>query len=62
MPAAMKNALATAPRARAAFNALPPSHRSEYVKWITEAKREETVRRRIRKLIPMLLVKRHAAD
>jgi hypothetical protein len=34
-------------RALAAFNAFPPSHRREYVEWITGAKREETRRRRI---------------
>jgi uncharacterized protein YdeI (YjbR/CyaY-like superfamily) len=34
-------------RARAAFDALSPSHRNEYVEWITEAKRPETRARRI---------------
>jgi len=31
----------------AAFEAFPPSHRREYVEWITEAKTEETRRRRL---------------
>ncbi len=34
-------------RALAAFEAFPPSHRREYIEWITEAKRDETRRRRL---------------
>jgi uncharacterized protein YdeI (YjbR/CyaY-like superfamily) len=34
-------------KALAAFEALSYSHRSEYVEWITEAKREETRQKRI---------------
>ena len=30
------------PQAAAAFAALPPSHRREYIDWILEAKRPET--------------------
>ena len=30
------------PKAAAAFAALPPSHRREYIDWILEAKRPET--------------------
>jgi len=33
--------------ARAAFDALPPSHRREYLTWINEAQRAETRARRI---------------
>ena len=29
------------------FRALPPSHQSEYLRWIDEARREDTRRRRI---------------
>ena len=29
------------------FRALPPSHQEEYLRWIEEAKREDTRRRRI---------------
>ena len=35
------------PEAAAAFAALPPSHRREYVDWILEAKRPETRARRV---------------
>ena len=34
-------------KALAAFEAFPPSHKREYVEWIREAKKEETVQRRI---------------
>lgn len=35
------------PEAEAAFAALPPSHRREYIDWILEAKRPETRTRRV---------------
>jgi uncharacterized protein YdeI (YjbR/CyaY-like superfamily) len=57
IPPAMKKALAASARARKAFDQLPVSHRNEYVKWITEARRPETVARRLEKLMPMLLAK-----
>jgi uncharacterized protein YdeI (YjbR/CyaY-like superfamily) len=47
VPAALEAALAKNARARATFEGLPPSHKREYVEWITEAKREETRTRRI---------------
>jgi uncharacterized protein YdeI (YjbR/CyaY-like superfamily) len=34
-------------KARTTFESLPPSHKREYVEWITEAKREETRERRL---------------
>jgi uncharacterized protein YdeI (YjbR/CyaY-like superfamily) len=36
------------------FEAYSPSHRHEHLKWITEAKREETRQRRIEKTIEQL--------
>jgi len=47
VPADLKAALARSKKARAAFDAFPPSHRREYVEWIEEAKREETRARRL---------------
>ncbi|MEK6748192.1 MAG: YdeI/OmpD-associated family protein [Pseudomonadota bacterium] len=41
--------------ARAAFDNLSPSHRNEYVRWVSEAKRQETRLRRARKTLDMLL-------
>jgi hypothetical protein len=53
-PAAFAALLAHAPDARAAFDALSYTHRKEYVRWITEAKREETRQRRLRRAVGML--------
>jgi len=36
------------------FNKLPPSHRRNYIGWISDAKREETRQRRIREALGML--------
>lgn len=47
VPAELKKALAKSARARACFAELPPSHRRNYVEWITEAKRPETRARRL---------------
>ena len=35
------------PEAEAAFTALPPSHRREYIDWILAAKRPDTRARRV---------------
>ena len=47
VPADLAKALKGNATARAGFEKFPPSHRREYVQWITEAKREETRRRRV---------------
>ncbi len=39
-----------------AFRKLPPSHQREYIKWIEEAKKPETRRRRIEDLSARLKV------
>lgn len=41
-PSELTLALAAEPAARSAFDALPPGHRREYLRWISEAKRSET--------------------
>lgn len=46
-PEYMLEALRRHPGALAAFEALSPSHRGEYVEWIVEAKGEETRARRL---------------
>ena len=40
--------------ALSAFEGLPPSHKAEYLKWIDEAKRDDTRRRRIAGMIERL--------
>lgn len=41
-------------KARKTFENFPPSHRREYLEWITEAKREETRRDRVTKTLRWL--------
>jgi hypothetical protein len=47
VPADLASALAKNKNARTAFTAFSPSHKREYVEWITEAKREETRSKRV---------------
>jgi hypothetical protein len=54
MPADFADALRAAPKAQAAFDAFPPSHRREYLEWIIEARREETRARPIAQAIEWL--------
>jgi uncharacterized protein YdeI (YjbR/CyaY-like superfamily) len=54
MPDDFSRALAGNPAAQAAFDAFAPSHRREYLEWITEAKREETRAKRIAQSIEWL--------
>ncbi|HYU35180.1 MAG TPA: YdeI/OmpD-associated family protein [Thermoanaerobaculia bacterium] len=42
------------PAAWAAFERLPPSHRQNYLRWITEAKQDETRRKRLAEAVTML--------
>ena len=42
VPPDLLTALRKNRKALAVFDAFPPSHRKEYIQWITEAKREET--------------------
>jgi uncharacterized protein YdeI (YjbR/CyaY-like superfamily) len=50
-PADFMSALRKNKRALAAFEGFSPSHRREYLEWITEAKREETRRQRTEQAI-----------
>ena len=54
VPAELSTALNGDPAAGAAFNALAYTHRKEYARWIGEAKREETRRRRVAQALEML--------
>ena len=47
VPADLAAALKRNQAAAAAFAGFSPSHRREYIEWITEAKREETRQRRV---------------
>jgi hypothetical protein len=54
VPEALANALAGDSKASAAFDRLAYTHRKEYARWIDEAKREETRRRRVAQALEML--------
>jgi hypothetical protein len=51
VPAYVKAALDRNKKAKAQFDAFSPSHRREYVEWITEAKTDETRDRRLAQAI-----------
>ena len=54
VPADLAAALRRNRKARASFEAFSPSHRREYIEWITEAKREETREKRLATTIEWL--------
>lgn len=54
VPEALTAALAARPEAERFFSALAPSYRRAFVAWITNAKREETRKRRIGEAVEML--------
>jgi uncharacterized protein YdeI (YjbR/CyaY-like superfamily) len=54
VPPALDAALAADPAARAAFDALPPSHRKQYLWWIASAKRDETRARRVARSLELV--------
>jgi uncharacterized protein YdeI (YjbR/CyaY-like superfamily) len=54
VPADLKAALAKNVKARATFAAFAPSHRREYIEWITGAKAQETRLRRLTTAIALM--------
>jgi uncharacterized protein YdeI (YjbR/CyaY-like superfamily) len=54
VPAVLAVALAADPEARASFERMAFTHRKEYARWITEAKRDETRRRRVQQALEMI--------
>ena len=54
VPADLAAALKKNPPAAAAFDKFSPSHRREYIEWITEAKREETRAKRLEQTMEWL--------
>lgn len=54
LPPALTRALARSKTAKAAFENLPPSHRKEIAGYIAEAKRPETVERRVERALKAL--------
>lgn len=58
IPKDFDSALASAPKAKAEFQAMAPSHKKAYVTWIESAKAQETRTRRIAKAVAMILAKK----
>ena len=54
MPSELKAVLAKNKKASAVYDDFSPSHKREYVEWITDAKGEDTRARRIRQAIEWL--------
>jgi hypothetical protein len=55
VPADLQEALDTNPPAKNYFNSLSYTHQKEYIRWITEAKRDETRLKRIQQTIALLM-------
>jgi uncharacterized protein YdeI (YjbR/CyaY-like superfamily) len=55
LPAELLAALRAAPAARDRFEQLAPSHRREYVRWISQARREDARERRAAQTVMRLL-------
>jgi uncharacterized protein YdeI (YjbR/CyaY-like superfamily) len=58
LPRELVAALTAAPDARERFDELAPSHRREYVRWVAEARREDTRERRAAQTVMRLLEQR----
>jgi hypothetical protein len=54
VPEDLAAALSADHQVRATFDALAFTHRKEYVRWVTEAKREDTRQRRINQAVEMI--------
>jgi hypothetical protein len=59
VPEELAAALAGDGEARAAFEAMAPSHRKEFVRWIGEAKRDATRAARVARTVEMLRAGQH---
>lgn len=54
IPPDLKTALSKSKKAKTVFDTFAPSHKRDYIEWITEAKREETRDRRVAQTIEWL--------
>jgi uncharacterized protein YdeI (YjbR/CyaY-like superfamily) len=54
VPQLLADALDADPRTQEKFDALAYTHRKEYARWISEARRPETARRRVERALQML--------
>lgn len=61
IPNDLVDALASQPKADRLFRAMAPSHQREYIKWVVEAKKPETRRRRVDQVAEKVLSKGKSA-
>ena len=54
LPSALEEAMQSQPELRLTFSKLSPSHQNEYLKYITEAKKQTTILKRVAKVLEML--------
>jgi hypothetical protein len=54
VPSDLKQALQANPKAQSIFNRLSYTHQREYVRWVTEAKRDQTRMDRVQRTIELL--------
>jgi uncharacterized protein YdeI (YjbR/CyaY-like superfamily) len=54
VPADLAAALKNNKKAQATFDAFPPSHKRDYLEWITEAKRDDTRMRRLKTAVAQM--------
>jgi antitoxin component of MazEF toxin-antitoxin module len=54
VPEALAAALASDPKAKAAFDSMAFTHRKEYARWVAEAKWDETRQRRVQQALEMI--------
>jgi len=58
-PPVFSKALARNTKAKATYDGFSPSHKREYVEWITEAKRDETRAKRLATTLEWLVEGKH---
>lgn len=59
IPSVIRNFLKAYPSALSYLESISYTHKKEYIKWILEAKKEETQQRRLAKMLEMLQAKKH---
>ncbi|MEI6311756.1 MAG: YdeI/OmpD-associated family protein [Bacteroidota bacterium] len=59
IPTSISDFLKAYPKELSYLESLPHTHKKEYIKWILEAKKEETKQRRLEKMLQMLQSKKH---
>ena len=58
MPAHVEQALQANPQVWAAFQKLPPSHKRSYIQWLADAKKPETLEKRLKRMSEEVLAGR----